>query len=266
MASNYWIKLYHEMLDDPKIGRLTDSQFRSMINLFLLAGDCEQDGYLPCVDDISWRLRHPPTLKDDLDALMRLDIIAEEDGALVICKFAERQGAMTPEERSQRRHERNRKLEYYRTESARNPHESGIDKDIEEKRIDKDIDKDVDKEKKQTSFSPTNFIGEFVTAVRVQFTNGDQSETIKDLVEDYGEDVVLQAATWYGTHHPRNMGHALASINGMLSRGWNVKDDKPNNESVFKEYLNGNKRNGDNTDTEIEPAPSAVQAHAGNAG
>ena len=24
MASRYWIKLYHEILDDPKMGRLTD--------------------------------------------------------------------------------------------------------------------------------------------------------------------------------------------------------------------------------------------------
>ena len=44
MASRYWIKLYHEILEDPKMGRLSDRQFRRVIELFLLAGDCEMDG------------------------------------------------------------------------------------------------------------------------------------------------------------------------------------------------------------------------------
>ncbi len=26
MSSNYWIKLYHEILDDPKMGRLFDGR------------------------------------------------------------------------------------------------------------------------------------------------------------------------------------------------------------------------------------------------
>lgn len=30
-----WIKLYTEILNDPKMGRLTDRQYRTCINLFL---------------------------------------------------------------------------------------------------------------------------------------------------------------------------------------------------------------------------------------
>lgn len=145
MASKYWIKLYHELLDDPKIGRLTDSQFRLTINLFLLAGDCDQDGYLPSIDDIRWRLRDPDHFDDDLQALKALGILEDEDGVLLVSKFADRQGAMTAEDRSRRCHERARRSDYYThasdPRSARNAHDSCIDVDKDE-----DVDKDTDKE------------------------------------------------------------------------------------------------------------------------
>ena len=46
MASKYWIKLYYEILDDPKLGKLTDWLFRRAIELFLLAGENDNDGLL----------------------------------------------------------------------------------------------------------------------------------------------------------------------------------------------------------------------------
>ena len=209
MASNYWIKLYHEMLDDPKIGRLTDSQFRLMINLFLLAGDCEQDGYLPCIDDISWRLRNPPTLKDDLDALIKYDIITEDDGVLVICKFSERQSAMSTQERSQRRHDRARKMEYYRTKSARKAHESGIDEDE-----DKDKDKDEDEDD-----SPPNFYSQFQAVIGLLLAGDKDFQYLKTLVQDYGEEKILKIAAWLRKKDPdlKSMRNALRSIDTAAS-------------------------------------------------
>jgi len=99
------------------------------------------------------------------------------------------------------------------------------------------------KDGKKKEYSQPNFISEFVTAVRVKFTNNDQAQAIKDLSEDYGEEVVLQAATWYGQNNPRNMGHALKSINTALSRGWNTgkKDSiEEHNKKVGEAFLNGN--------------------------
>ena len=112
----------------------------------------------------------------------------------------------------------------------------------EDKEEDESKNEDEDVEKKNTSSSP-NFIGEFVTAVRVKFTNHDQAQAIKDLVDDYGEEPVLQAATWYGQNNPRNMGHALKSIDTALSRGWDTgkKDDiEEHNKKVAEAFLNGN--------------------------
>jgi len=247
MASNYWIKLYHEALDDPKMGRLTDSQFRLTINLFLLAGDYEMDGLLPSKDDVQWRLRNPNNFDEDIQALLDCGIlIKDEQNNLIVSKFSERQAPMTAEERSRRRRERERKLEYYRTNTARKTHESCEDKE-EDKDKEIDIDKDVEEEKEKiSSSSQPNFIGEFVNAVRVQFTGPNQSEIIKDLVDDYGENDVLEAATWYGQNNPRNMGHALKSIDTVLRRGWNKskKDDVFSHNAKLKErVLNGKPRN-----------------------
>lgn len=48
MSSYYWIKLYHEILDDPKMGRLPDRLWRRYIELALIASAMwEADGTLP---------------------------------------------------------------------------------------------------------------------------------------------------------------------------------------------------------------------------
>lgn len=186
MASNYWIKLYHEMLDEPKVGRLTDSQFRLTINLFLLAGDYEQDGYLPPIDDIRWRLRDPQNFDDDLQVLKDCGIISVEDDILLVEHFAERQGAMTAEERSRRRRERDRKRDYYEpeavTKSARKAHESCAD-------VDKDIDIDVETEKDEdlTATTPYSILSQtFVNTAGIPELSGGApkyTEAIRKMVD-----------------------------------------------------------------------------------
>jgi len=37
--SKLWIKLYHEILDDPKMCKLSDRLYRRVMELFLLAGE-----------------------------------------------------------------------------------------------------------------------------------------------------------------------------------------------------------------------------------
>ena len=67
MASKYWIKLYHEIIHDPKMCRLSDRLYRRCIELFLIAGETDDEGFLPNVDDIAWTLRMG---KDDLETDM----------------------------------------------------------------------------------------------------------------------------------------------------------------------------------------------------
>ena len=57
MAPGYWIKLYHEVLHDPKMGRLSDRHWRRAVELMLMAGETDETGVLPPVADMAWTLR-----------------------------------------------------------------------------------------------------------------------------------------------------------------------------------------------------------------
>lgn len=52
---NYWLRLYTDVLDDPKVQRLEAEQFKGWVNLLCLAK--EHDGLLPSLEDIAFRLR-----------------------------------------------------------------------------------------------------------------------------------------------------------------------------------------------------------------
>ena len=114
MASKYWIKLYHEMLDDPKVGRLSDSMYRRFVECLLLAGELDEDGFLPPVEDMAWRLRmQEEAVKRDMSGLALaglLELKAHEDGdRWYVSKFEERQRASDAAERMREYRKRKRK-------------------------------------------------------------------------------------------------------------------------------------------------------------
>ncbi|MCK4830438.1 hypothetical protein KA005_82735, partial [bacterium] len=116
MKSKYWIKLWHEILDDPKMGRMTDRLFRRTIQLFLIAGELEMDGYLPPVSDIAWRLRlSEEELETDLADLASMGIVNKNNGNWHITNFEKRQEAVSGAERVKRHRERKQKQQYYGT-------------------------------------------------------------------------------------------------------------------------------------------------------
>ena len=81
MASKYWIKLYHEILDDPKMGRLPDALFRRAIEFFLIAGERGREGDLPPLADIAWRLRADEiALLAQMEDLEALNILSRSCG------------------------------------------------------------------------------------------------------------------------------------------------------------------------------------------
>ena len=99
MASKYWIKLYHEIIDDPKMGCLTDRLWRRAIELFLMAGDINKDGELPPVKDISWRLRISiDELEIDLENLEKEEILHKSDDTWFVTNFEKRQKPMKKDE------------------------------------------------------------------------------------------------------------------------------------------------------------------------
>jgi len=101
MTTYSWIKLYHEILDDPKMGKLPNHLWRRAVELFLLAGRNGNDGALPSVEEMTWILRlEKEKLLEDILGLAEVGVVHEaEPGAWVVTNFSKRQAAILPAER-----------------------------------------------------------------------------------------------------------------------------------------------------------------------
>jgi DnaD/phage-associated family protein len=119
MASKYWIKLYHEILHDSKMGRLPDKLWRRCIELFLVAGEFDQEGYLPAVKDMAWDLRITnEELEQSLNDLAEFGIVALIDNRWLVVKFAERQAPVSSTERSKMSRKFNKEVQRNVAEEA----------------------------------------------------------------------------------------------------------------------------------------------------
>ena len=148
MASKYWIKLYHEILDDPKMGRLSDRLWRRVIEMFLLAGDYDKDGELPPVEDVAWRLRTDnETLQQDIETLQRIGILSVNGSIHLVTNFSERQSAMSGAERISRFRDSKRKEEYYGNDDETDSVTEDVTNCYTDIDIDKEVDTDIDADK-----------------------------------------------------------------------------------------------------------------------
>lgn len=147
MASNYWIKMWIEMLDDPKMGRLPDNLWRRFVECCLLAGELHMDGRLPPIHDIAWRLRvDEEALRSEFDQMARIGLVDYVNKPLdehwIVSKFEKRQEKMTSAERGKRFRQKQKKQAYYepdlleRTETERfvRRSDTDTDKDLIKKR------------------------------------------------------------------------------------------------------------------------------------
>ena len=86
-----WLRLYTEIIDDPKTGTLSDAAFRSYIELLCLArkhGDTGETGMN--ADQLDWTLRRNVTVT--LQELLQVDLVAVDDeGFVSIPAFTGRQ-------------------------------------------------------------------------------------------------------------------------------------------------------------------------------
>ena len=93
MNKKFWIKLYLEILDDPKMGRLPDHLWKFAVELFLLAGREGNDGSLPPLAEMAWTLRVPEEkVLEDIRSLAEVGVVHEEkEGDWCVTHFQERQ-------------------------------------------------------------------------------------------------------------------------------------------------------------------------------
>jgi hypothetical protein len=114
MSTKYWIKLYHEILHDPKMGRMPDHLWRRVIELFLIAGEHNRGGVLPPLTEIAWALRlREEQLETEMIELQKTGILSSIDGVWIVTKFAERQEPMDKAEYMRRKREQQQKDHYY---------------------------------------------------------------------------------------------------------------------------------------------------------
>jgi len=110
MGNNYWMKLWFDILRDPKMGMLPDRLWRRVIELFLLAGQNGEDGVLPDIQTIAWQLnRSVSSIKTDLENIEKTGIVHySESGDWIVTNFKKRNEPVNPAKRTKdfRRRER----------------------------------------------------------------------------------------------------------------------------------------------------------------
>jgi DnaD/phage-associated family protein len=180
-----WIKLYTEILHDPKMAKLDDHLWRRAIEIFLLAGENSMEGTLPSTEDMAWVLRtDEESLVSELLQLAKkigVEFDAELD-AWVVSNFSKRQAALSSTERmrklrgsneliaSKPSHHRNNANDESVTEdvtkTSQERHRDGDESVTEENRKEKNrIEKkriEVEQNKKTATTAKTNFVTEGV--------------------------------------------------------------------------------------------------------
>ena len=146
MPSNYWLKLYHELLHDPKMAQLDSDTWRRCIEMFLFAGEHgTKQGYLPSLTDMAWTLHSTPEeLASDIGKLLELGILSrDEDGRAYVTQFESRQAPASAAARQKRYRERSHKAQHYGNEPRNEPvtirnTELESDIDLDESRVEVD--------------------------------------------------------------------------------------------------------------------------------
>ena len=112
--SKYWIKAWVEILDDPKMGHLPHRTWRRAVELFLVAGDIDREGWIPSTEELAWRLRcSQDELADDLAILEGVQILSPNGHGWMIRRFAARQARVPPAERQRQHRKRKQQSQYY---------------------------------------------------------------------------------------------------------------------------------------------------------
>jgi hypothetical protein len=104
MTGKFWLKLYFEILEDAKMGRMPAHLWKFTIQLFLPAGTTGDNGALRPVEDMKWAVRLPQErVIEYLRRQAEVGIVREpEPGRWMVVNFARRQAAVPAVERWKR--------------------------------------------------------------------------------------------------------------------------------------------------------------------
>jgi DNA-binding transcriptional regulator YhcF (GntR family) len=109
----FWIKLWLDILHDPKMALLPDRLWRRAVECFCMAGERGDDGFLPSLEEMAWILRmNIEILESQLVELQNVSILNVIDGRWMVVAFEERQRPSTSAERSKQHRKRQKQKQY----------------------------------------------------------------------------------------------------------------------------------------------------------
>lgn len=137
-----WIKAYTEILDDPKMGRMSDHLWRRTLEVFLLAGRQAEGGRLPALDEMAWTLHaEPEALAQDLAQIEAAGIVRKDGSAYTVANFAKRQKAMTDIERQNK--SRGVKAKVTNDNEIRHDYVTSCDKNVTEEEVEEEVEEEL---------------------------------------------------------------------------------------------------------------------------
>jgi len=204
--AGYWLKLYTEILDDPKYFKLSDNAKLGMIELMVVAKRINLDGEIPEIEDVAFHTRRTVRWWTKVfDELISIDYLVKNGEKTIIRKFAERQSAVLDSER-QRQH----RIVTHKKEFASQDCNEVVTKS------NGDSDSDSDSENIISTFvEPPSFIASFVGITGIQFnglTQIDQIKELESLAVIHSEDKILKIAAWCREKKMRSMNQVIAAI------------------------------------------------------
>ena len=171
--SLYWVKMYVEILEDAKMGKLSDRLFRRTIELILIAGRHGEDGYLPPLDAIAWTLRcDAEQLETEMFNLAQHGILSQTDGRWAVTNYAKRQAPVSGNVRTQEW--RKKKLKEQMSQDG--------DDMVTKRPV--DTDTDTEKTREEEARDDFDFIQNTIEAMSGVMPGGEASiKAINELVE-----------------------------------------------------------------------------------
>lgn len=221
MASKYWIKLYHEMVDDPKVMTLRPALRWRFIETLLLAGELDKEGYLPTIQEYAWRVRdNEEIVETEFVELLDAGLLSRDDTRFFVTKFSERQAKVSGAERVARHRDRQHKDEYYATQGLPKCNDN-----VTNRYTDTDTDKDIDKDKNGDGSHVFELYEQEIGILTPMI-----AEQVKDWIENYPhkwlEDAIKIAA--------ENNKRKISYINGIL-KNWRTDGRDGEKKSIGKD-------------------------------
>lgn len=209
--ADYWIKLYHEILDDPKMATMPDRLWRRTIEVFLLAGKLSKDksGVIPDTRQLAWLLRMDTNdLQGDMEQIASAGLLESVPNGWKVINFEKRQKAATAAERVKQSRERKQKQQYYDdvTDLSRNVTQINRVQSTES---------DTEADTETTSSSEISIL---IQAYEKEIGAITQtvSEMLVDDLEDYGLTHCLEAIKIAVSQNKRKW----AYVRGILKNQW----------------------------------------------